>query len=511
MQPLAGSKVDSQAQKIMARLQSLPETQVLGAALGLDDLEQLAPMIRAVTQAANWANGPTKEWLTELYRSPVGLVGLTFLLHGIPPMRQGPPVGTETLFTPKVQMLLASQLQGFVPRTLSPTDILRASPTMTYLFADSFIFYNLELFIPIKERNRFISNVSKTLANQKSIRDFTGQSIFETVGDQIEQAPFQKELNGVSQWFCETMNYYLLKGVLPPNYAEAPSKWRVAYDKWVHLMRAGFPPRPQFQKDNYKELPNLIYAFVYQLLQEYAETHGQPNMDATDSNFGRILNRAFATGLLRGSLAPRLILAYFSLFEGFREISSKDLAVYLRAQIPTLGSKFLSSYSPTSTSETATALANGSLIEAVPEVLQTSSPSTAAWNMAILPVIETSPATVQDDFRDFFGNTPTTLDSDRIYQIHFLRQDPRYLGIQKIRFSRQAVRDITGATELTVQDWILAVRMGIARDQGQRGIKFMTEHPKYKIELKVLGSGRRLMGNIVDGVWEFTTMADPHR
>jgi hypothetical protein len=53
--------------------------------------------------------------------------------------------------------------------------------------------------------------------------------------------------------------------------------------------------------------------------------------------------------------------------------------------------------------------------------------------------------------------------------------------------------------------------MGIARDQGQRGIKFMTEHPKYKIELKVLGSGRRLMGNIVDGVWEFTTMADPHR
>ncbi len=133
------------------------------------------------------------------------------------------------------------------------------------------------------------------------------------------------------------------------------------------------------------------------------------------------------------------------------------------------------------------------------------------------PNVADGALTIEDFIEEQIGIED--LKADLIYYVRFRRANDKFYGDQKFRFGPKLLKEILDPkADVHPLSWLWAIKMGLGRDYGERGLKILGSAECARIgicddnafKVKLLLSNNRIYGHIREGVWELESIGNEH-
>lgn len=482
------------ANRFLAYLAAQPQIHEAEVILGLG-LNELSPAIRGLLAARDSRVRKAEIWFRSVLKSPLK----TFIFAAL--LSKHRSVQSRQAITPNsaIPYLMSSmpRLQRFLPRSIGRGQLANGSYQLTFMFANNFVVTNYRNFLSSEQ----VAAYKKELEAIDKFREVH----VEGMGG--------RAIHELAEWLCETYIYQHKYSILPAAHAGASAQWQQAYLKFSDYMSWKLGEPFQDISYRYRYIISRLPAYSTLDFDEVGPLVRLSRLMKADFQMSRVI-------YLEKVDSPRYALLLAALSMGYdlptpRELRQKIRQEFAQLLVPALRNWFV----PEQASEppqpdSLTEVDRG---EVPVEILGVESADAEGDQNLDSPSEPLTPAQqdfIQDDFTPFIQGQVaiSELRSDRSYEVRFLRGHAGLLGFQQIQFSDNAVKILAadlnafGASSLS---WLRAIRMGIARADNQRGIKFLRDG--LGVEVKVMESAFRLKGRRISGTsWLFERFENDH-
>jgi len=463
------------ADRYLEYVKSVPQVQEAQVILDVswDQVEPLIHNLAAAHLSHEAEATEAKRWFAELLRSPLETYMMAAFLLRLKSNKRSAGLSGAS---PQVYMAQVARARRYIPVDVTWDVLVRNSYSFLASFANEVVLQNRQLAFT-DDRLAEVNEMYRRL-------DTGGQ----LNADDLNR--LDDYMKPMVEWMVETYIYFRRNQELPDSFREAPENWQRMLLQMAKVMEKKIEAKPAAFVSSLRILTKTLVG-VATLLPGFAAPSSALEYQRLASKFDGLPIPIDRVHTASGTLLSLVFVGGFDLpapGEFLRNWASVNRDVW---------EPLLKEWG----AETGYARA---FAEEMPPSAIDSDPEFAD---EVLPEPRTPSQQdgVQDDLQQFvLAADGAELQPNTPYKVRFQREYAGVLGEQTFVFSPSVVEQLRNSRRICgqpAQNWLRAIRLGMARIEGQSGIKLLKHHSD-GFEVKIMLSTYRLVGRRgADQIW----------